>query len=142
MNGPTPEESAWLAQLSLMQEALAALKPSTPPPEEYGKDLVISNDDLTGSAGSEDLLEDLDEGDDDDFYYSSDNLEDLANRGSINQDWLRRKCAAYCLRHRAYGSSPDELETDLVGLLGSGNNSMFDIINDHCSYIVNECMLI
>lgn len=142
MNDPTPEESTWLVQLSLMQEALATFKPSTPPPEEYGKDLAISNDDLSGSADSEDLFEGLDDVNDDDDDYSSDNLEDLAQRGSVSQDWLRRKCAAYCSRHRAYGSRPDELETDLVELLGSGNNSMFDIVNDHCSYKANECMLI
>lgn len=142
MDDPTTEESAWLVQLSLMQEALATLKPSTPPPEEYGKDLAISNDDLSGSADSEDLFEGLDDVSDGDFYYSSDNPEDLADRGSVSQDWLRRKCAAYCSRHRAYGSRPDELETDLVELLRSGNNSMFNIVNDHCSYRVNECMLI
>lgn len=128
MDGLIPEESTWLAQLSLMQEALAALKPPTTPPEEYGKDLAISDDDLSGSADSEDLFDD---GDDDDFYYSSDNLDDLVDGGSINQDWLRRKCSAYCARHRAYGSRPDELETDLVTLLGSENNSMFDTVNDH-----------
>lgn len=143
MDGPIPEESStWLAQLSLMQEALAALKSPTTPVEEYGKDLAISDDDLSGSADSEDLFEDLDDGDDGDFYYSSDNLDDPVDGGDINQDWLRRKCTAYCSRHRAYGSRPDELELDLVGLLVSGNKSMFDTVNDHCNYKLNGCMLI
>lgn len=118
MNGATPEESIWLAQLSTMQEALAAIKPSTPPPEEYGKDLPLDDDDL---ADSEDLFDDLDDGE---LYYSSDDLDD--DTGEINQDWLRRKCTAYCSRHSAYGLRPEELETNLVALLGSGNNSMFD----------------
>lgn len=130
MDDPASEESTWLAQLSLMQKALAALQLPTPPPEEYGKDLVISDDELSGSADSEDLFEDPDDGDDGDFYSSGDNL---ADGGDINQDWLKRKCTTYCSRHRAYVARSDELETDLIALLGSGNNSMFDTVNDYSS---------
>lgn len=125
-----------------MQEALAALESPATPVEEYGKDLAISDDDLSGSADSEDLFEDLDDGDDGDFYYSSDNLDDVLDGGDINQDWLRRKCTAYCSRHGAYGSRPDELQMELVALLVSGNNSMFDAVNDHCNCKVNGSMLI
>lgn len=123
MNGATPEESVWLAQLSAMQAALAAIKPSTPPPEEYGKDLPIDDDD--DDDDSEDLFDDLGDLEDGDFYYSSDNIDDDQS-GEITQDWLARKCASYCSRHKAYGLRPEELETNLLALLASKNNSMFD----------------
>lgn len=103
-----------------MQAALSQLSLPSPPPDEYGKDLPLDDDDLDDDdLSSEDLFSEDGDGE---FYYSSE-----GETGDLNQDWLPRKCAAYCSRHTEYGLRPDELETNLLVLLAGTRGGMWNL---------------
>lgn len=134
-------EETWLAQLTEMQEALAALQGAgTGDAVEYGNDLDLGDDDLTASDDDDDLFDSYDA----DGYssYSSEELEDR----SFDLQWLRQKCTEYCLR-RSWALSDEELLGKLRSVLESNRRSddlqstLADILGYEDLDLVSELIL-
>ncbi|KAH0615094.1 uncharacterized protein H6S33_000730 [Morchella sextelata] len=109
MDGADTDPTAWHTQLALMEQALSKLPPLTTA-DEYGKDLEISDEELSATADSDDPY---DSDVPDEYYYSSDD----ADPDTITPNWLSRKCATYCRYHPSYALNPTELENNLSSLL-------------------------
>ena len=111
-------ESQWLAQLAIMREAIAEFKLDqvNDSVQEYGHDLLVEDDDLTGHSGNDDIWDVF--SDEEDYEYSSDILEgddEVPSNGS--QDWLRSKCHAFTSGKSGLDAS--ELQEELSALLAS-----------------------
>ena len=94
-------ESQWLSQLTAMRQAIAELKlddQSNGQDQAYGRDIVLDDDDLTGTSGSDDLWNAF--SDETDSSYSSDMLDGVedsspgleASGHPWGHGWLRSKC--------------------------------------------------
>ncbi len=118
-------ESHWLAQLAAMREAITKLKLdlSNGSVQEYGHNLLVEDDDLTGESGNDDIWDVFSEDERDEF--SSDLLDgedepvpggelDSNKRG---QDWLRSKCVGFTSGKSGLDAS--ELQEQLLALLAS-----------------------
>lgn len=123
-------ESQWLTQLAAMREAIAGLKLDQPngSVQEYGHDLLVEDDDLTGDSGNDDIWDVFSE--DEGYEYSSDSLdgedealpEEETFGGKHGQDWLRSKCVAFTSEKSGLDAS--ELHEQLLGLLASDMRGM------------------
>lgn len=123
-------ESQWLAQLAAMREAIAGLKLEQPngSVQEYGHDLLVDDDDLTGDSGKDAIWDIFSE--EEDYVYSSDLLdeddENLPGEGTFGDkhglDWLRSKCVAFTSRKSGLDAS--ELHEQLLALLESDMRGM------------------
>lgn len=123
-------ESQWLTQLAAMREAIAGLKLDQPngSVQEYGHDLLVEDDDLSGDSGNDDIWDVFSE--DEGYEYSSDSLdgedealpEEETFGGKHGQDWLRSKCVAFTSEKSGLDAS--ELHEQLLGLLASDMRGM------------------
>ncbi|KAA8909084.1 Sec63 Brl domain-containing protein [Sphaerosporella brunnea] len=117
-------ESDWLAQLTQMQEAIAALKTdlsAATAGSEYGSDLGLKDEDFSASGASDsDEIFDYSDG----VYdsYSSDELgEEEEEAKSLTTKWLLAVCYQYCARRFA-GQEPRELADNILRVLESDKN--------------------
>ena len=135
-------ESQWLSQLTAMRQAIAELKlddQSNGQDQAYGHDIVVDDDDLTGTSGSDDLWNAF--SDETDSSYSSDMLDgfedsspglDASNR-PWGHRWLESKCSSIAGRKieldagalqqqlsamLASDMKDDELQMSLADMLG------------------------
>ena len=135
-------ESQWLSQLTAMRQAIAELKlddQSSGQDQAYGQDIVLDDDDLTGTSGSDDLWNAF--SDDTDSSYSSDMLDGVedsspgleASGHPWGHGWLRSKCLGIASRKSemdagalqqqlsvmlASDVKDDELQMSLADILG------------------------
>lgn len=139
---PTLEhtETEWLAQYAALRRTLAELRVEQPNSEAegYGHDIVLEDEDHTGSSSSDDLWNMF--GDDEqDGEYSSDMLDgvtDSPNSKSksaypYEHEWLRRKCLA--LGSSNLGMDAEELQQKLSAILVSdmrGLNIRLSVITE------------
>ena len=105
-----------MSQLTAMRQAIAELKlddQPNGPDQAYGRDIVVDDDDLTGSSGSDDLWNAF--SDEEDSSYSSDMLDGVedsspgleASDRPWGHGWLGSKCSSIAGR---------KSELDAVGL--------------------------
>ena len=114
--------SQWLAQLSSMRKAIAELQldKSFGAGQEYGHDIVLLDDELTGGSSSDDIWDVISE--EEDYEYSSDSLEvpespsngitDGMGRGV---EWLRSRTTS--LANQKSGLDANELQEQIIALL-------------------------
>ena len=119
-------ESQWLSQLTAMRQAIAELKlddQSHSQDQAYGRDIVVDDDDLTGTSGSDDLWNAF--SDETDNSYSSDMLDGVedsspglgASDRPWGHGWLRSKCLG--LASRQPGLDAGALQQQLSAMLAS-----------------------
>lgn len=124
-------ESEWLAQYALLRQTLAELKIELPTggSKGYGHDIVLDDEDLTYSSGSDDLW-DVFGDDDQDGEYSSDMLDGVTDFPNgkpksvytSRQEWLRSKCLAFASSKS--GMNAGELQQQLSATLASDMKSL------------------
>ena len=119
-------ESKWLSQLTAMRQAIAELKlddQSNGQDQAYGQDIVLDDDDLTGTSGSDDLWNAF--SDETDSSYSSDMLDDVEDSSSgleasghpWGHGWLRSKCLG--IASRKFELDAGALQQQLSAMLAS-----------------------
>ncbi|KAK5293299.1 putative steryl acetyl hydrolase mug81, partial [Cryomyces antarcticus] len=120
-------ESLWLAQLSAMREAIAELKlPRQDDGQVYGQDIVVNDEDFSGTNSSDDIWDLI--SDDEDDPYSSDQLDGADGYGSdafvdgdaYDQSWVRKQCME--LATRGSGLDSDALQEQLMAALSSDSD--------------------
>ncbi|KAK5018254.1 putative steryl acetyl hydrolase mug81, partial [Cryomyces antarcticus] len=120
-------ESLWLAQLSAMREAIAELKlPRQDDGQVYGQDIVVDDEDFSGTNSSDDIWDLI--SDDEDDPYSSDQLDGADGYSSdafvdgdaYDQSWLRKQCME--LATRGSGLDSDALQEQLMAALSSDSD--------------------
>ncbi|TKA59242.1 hypothetical protein B0A49_13373 [Cryomyces minteri] len=120
-------ESLWLAQLSAMREAIAELKlPRQDDGQAYGQDIVVDDEDFSGTNSSDDIWDLI--SDDEDDPYSSDQLDGADGYGSdvfvdgdaYDQSWLRKQCMEVATR--SSGLDSDALQEQLMAALSSNSD--------------------
>ena len=118
-------EATWLAQLASMREAIANLNLNQPngAVQEYGHDLLVEDDDLTGDSDKDDIWAVFsDEGE---LACSSDSAtpedspmpEEKTAGGKHDEGWLQSKCVAFTSQKS--GLDARELHEQLLALLVS-----------------------
>ena len=112
-------ESDWFAQLTQMQEAIAALKLDLST-STYGQDLDLSDDDGGDVSGASDSDNIFSYGGETDEYGSYTSDEEEADTG-YNPRWLLRKCRDYCNR-KFSGQTEEELADNIMEQLSSDKN--------------------
>ena len=127
-------ESQWLAQLATMREAITELKldHANGAVQEYGHDLLVEDDDITGDSGNDDIWDVFSE--EEDYQYSSDFLEEgdepLQDQeityDQYSRDWLTNKCLAFTSGKS--GLDAGELQGELSALLVSDMPGMLILI--------------
>ena len=119
-------ESQWLSQLTAMRQAIAELKlddQSNNQDQAYGRDIVVDDDDLTGTSGSDDLWNAF--SDETDSSYSSDMLNGIedaspgleASQHPWGHEWLRSKCLGIAGKNS--GLDAEALQQQLSAMLAS-----------------------
>ena len=119
-------ESQWLSQLTAMRQAIAELKlddQSNSQDQAYGRDIVLDDDDLTGTSGSDDLWNAF--SDESDSSYSSDMLDGIENSSPVleasdspwGHGWLESKCSSIAGRKSELDAGA--LEQQLSAMLAS-----------------------
>ena len=118
-------ESQWLSQLTAMRQAIAELKldQSNGQDQAYGRDIVVDDDNLTGTSGSDDLWNAF--SDETDSSYSSDMLDGVedSSHGLEASDrpwghgWLESKCSS--IADRKSGLDSGALQQQLSAMLAS-----------------------
>ena len=119
-------ELQWLSQLTAMRQAIAELKlddQSNNQDQAYGRDIVVDDDDLTGTSGSDDLWNAF--SDETDSSYSSDMLDGIedaspgleASEHPWGHEWLRSKCLGIAGRKTALDA--EALQQQLSAMLAS-----------------------
>ena len=119
-------ELQWLSQLTAMRQAIAELKlddQSNNQDQAYGRDIVVDDDDLTGTSGSDDLWNAF-SGETDSSYSSDmlDGIEDAspgleASEHPWGHEWLRSKCLGIAGRKTALDA--EALQQQLSAMLAS-----------------------
>ena len=119
-------ESEWRAQYAAMRQALAKIKieQSSGERESYGNDIVLDDEDLTASSGSDDVWDVFSENEQD-AHYDSDYLEAVSGYSngrprsaySYGQEWLVSKCFAFASGKP--GLDAEELQQQLTSMLSS-----------------------
>ena len=118
-------EAKWLAQYAAMRQTLAELRMEHPNDviTQYGRDIVLDDEDLTGSSSLDDLWDMFshDEQDAGDSIDTIDNLIVSSNgklKSSYNeQSWLRSKCVAYTSSKP--GVDAEKLQQKLSAMMAS-----------------------
>ena len=119
-------EAQWLSQLTAMRQAIAELKlddQSNNQDQAYGRDIVVDDDDLTGTSGSDDLWNAF--SDETDSSYSSDMLNGIedaspgleASEHPCGHEWLRSKCLG--IASKKSGLDAEALQQQLSAMLAS-----------------------
>ena len=119
-------ELQWLSQLTAMRQAITELKlddQSNNQDQAYGRDIVVDDDDLTGTSGSDDLWNAF--SDETDSSYSSDMLDGIedaspgleASEHPWGHEWLRSKCLGIAGRKTALDA--EALQQQLSAMLAS-----------------------
>ncbi|KAF8475719.1 Sec63 Brl domain-containing protein [Kalaharituber pfeilii] len=142
----TPTDQTWLEQLMQMKEAVEKLQAQLNTTQDHTLLSVIDEDDLTGSADSDSVFDEIDIGDE---YYSSDFFED----GDIDQDgplydrnWLFVQCAEHCAKHGG-ALGLEDLSSNLLSILSSNSNndelqsSLTDILGYEDLELVGDLIL-
>ena len=119
-------ESEWRVQYAAMRQALAKLETEQSSGERnsYGNDIVLDDEDLTASSGSDDVW-DIFSDDEQDAHYNSDNLESHTGYSngrpksaySYGQEWLGSKCFAFASGKPGFDA--EELQQQLSSMLAS-----------------------
>ena len=116
-------ESKWLARYAAMRQTLAELRIEQPSGkgEEYGEDIVLEDEDLTASCGSDELWN-MSSDQEHDAGYSSDSVTECPNGRPesaypYGQKWLGSKCLA--LTSSKPGMDAEELRQRLSAILTS-----------------------
>ena len=119
-------ESQWRVQYAAMRKALAKseTEQSSGERKPYGHDIVLDDEDLTASSGSDDVW-DIFSDDEQDAHYNSDNLESVTGYSngrpkssySYGQEWLGSKCFAFASGKP--GLDAQELQQQLSSMLVS-----------------------
>ena len=111
-----------------MKKALAQLPKRTNASQEYGEDIDLDDDDLSGSGDSDHIFDDLYEDDDED---SSDfpDVDGYMGDGVVqyDRDWLTHQCIEYCIRNGGGAMGPEELSSNLLVLLASDADSALSL---------------
>ncbi|KAI9773192.1 MAG: hypothetical protein M1835_006186, partial [Candelina submexicana] len=140
-SGLESAQEEWLSQLRAMRLAVAELKNmphQNGNTEEYGRDIVVEEDDTSRDGTSDDVWDFI--SDDEEDPYSSDFLDaagEAHTDGELDgigygQKWLRDRCVEFTSRRS--GMSADILEEQITALLASDTNdeelqmSLADII--------------
>ena len=123
----------WLAQLHSMQEAIAELKMGKQDgsTEEYGHDIVISDDDLTGESGSDDIWDLISDEEEDE--YSSDYPEydgavysnGVGDGNKYDQNWLQDKCSKISSGKAGLGGA--DLTEQILAMLASDSKGTLSV---------------
>ena len=125
---PSPDntESEWLAQYAAMRKLLAELRVEalTDGSKGYGHKIVLEEEDLTGSSGSDDLWSFFGN-EEQDAGYNSDEFDDVTDSPidtsksvyPYGQRWLRSKCLAFVSSKP--GMVAEELQQKLSAMLAS-----------------------
>ena len=119
-------ESEWRVQYAAMRQALAKSKieQSSGERKSYGDDIVLDDEDITASSGSDDMW-DIFSDEEQDAHYNSDNLESVAGYSngrpksaySYGQEWFGSKCFAFASGKP--GLDAEELQQQLSSMLAS-----------------------
>ncbi|KAF6221746.1 hypothetical protein HO133_001714 [Letharia lupina] len=119
-------ESEWVAQYAALRQTLNELRIEQPNGESrgYGHDIMLDDEDLTGSSGSDDLWNVFSD-DEQDREYSSDMSGGVTESPSgksksaysYGQEWLRSKCLAFASSKS--GMDAEELQQQLSAMLAS-----------------------
>ena len=119
-------ESEWRVQYAAMRQALAKLEieQSSGERKSYGDDIVLDDEDITASSGSDDMW-DIFSDDEQDAHYNSDNLESVTGYSngrpksaySYGQEWFGSKCFAFASGKP--GLDAEELQQQLSSMLAS-----------------------
>ena len=119
-------ESEWRVQYAAMRKALAKseTEQSSGERKSYGHDIVLDDEDLTASSGSDDVW-DIFSDDEQDAHYKSDNLEGVTGYSngrpkssySYEQEWLGSRCFAFASGKP--GLDAQELQQQLSSMLAS-----------------------
>lgn len=122
-------QSQWLEQLAAMRAAIAELKlpQSSDQADIYGHDIVIDDDDLSGTASGDDIWDLI--SDTEDEEYSSDQLDGsdvpymdgFPDGRAYDQEWLRKRCQAAA--QHASGLDAQALQEQVSAVLASDSNS-------------------
>lgn len=117
----------WQELFEQMKKDLAEVKTVRNSTEttEYGKDILLDRDDLSGSDDPDSIFDKLNY--DDDYDYSSD-LQSATEEDGIESDgasydkkWFHKEISAYCSRRN--GLPEHELSSSLLASLESGIQS-------------------
>lgn len=121
-------QSQWLEQLAAMRAAIAELKlpQSSDQAETYGHDILIDDDDLSGTVSGDDIWDLISDADDEE--YSSDQLDGsdafhtdgLSDEEAYDQQWLGKRCQA--VARRASGLDAQALQEQISAVLASDSN--------------------
>lgn len=117
----TSAQAEWLRQLEAMRQAIAELKlpAESVQSRAYGDDLDLDDDDLSGTAGSEDIWDILSKTSEDD--YSSDHLDDDGTGIKVyDQQWLAQQCTY--VAQRGSGLDANTLREHILAVLASDSN--------------------
>lgn len=120
-------QSQWLAQLAAMREAIAELKLPADcyQSPSYGQDIILDNDDLSGTASGEDIWDVI--SDEYEEEYSSDQLDEVDGghiaTGGFDQLWLASKCES--IARGTSGLNAKALQEQLMAILASDSTGRF-----------------
>jgi len=119
-------QSQWLAQLTVMREAIAELKIPTDGEKAhtYGQDILLDDDELSGTASGDDIWDLI--SDEWENEYSSDHLDEVDGVGPAqnvyDQTWLSRKCDT--IAQRSSGLNGPALQEQITAILASDSNGI------------------
>ncbi|BDD63957.1 hypothetical protein MPDQ_006298 [Monascus purpureus] len=160
MDGVTPSESEWLAQVAAMRQAIAELKLPNHPTNgkpSYGSDLDLDLDEDYSSPSTANDIWDLISSDDE----TSDDLDDIngvslypTTPSTYDQTWLADKCQDIVIRKPgmdatelaqqitatlAADSGDDELQMSLAEIVGFDDlDLVIDLIAHRAEILMNE----
>ena len=119
-------ESEWIAQYAALRHTLAEMKLEQPNDDikGYGHNIVLDDEDLTGSSGSDDLWNVFSD-DEQEGEYSSDIADDITDSlngkpksvYSYGHEWFRSKCFAFA--NSKSGMDTEEVQQQLSAMLAS-----------------------
>lgn len=125
-------ESEWRVQYAAMRQALAKLRTehSSCERNSYGHDIVLDDEDLTATNGSDDMWGEFSD-EDEDAHYNSDNSGNFKGYSSgrpesaylYGLEWLWRKCFAFASGKP--GLDAEELQQQLSSILASDMIGLF-----------------
>lgn len=131
--------SAWLEQLEEMKKALERIKSQIPIRPKDANEMLLDDDDLSGTGDSDSLFDEIEgydvDGSSSDFLEDDDGVPDY-DRNMYDRVWFTNQCIEYCIRRKGNTLGPEELASNLLTLLSSTTNDdeLQSILTDILGY--------
>ena len=108
-----------------MKEVVEQLQSKLPDSGGYGLDIILDEDDLSGTGDSESVFDEIDDYDLDGssgYFIEEDGILEFGGE-PYGREWLVHQCVEYCGRRRGGAMEPEDLASNLILLLTSNSKS-------------------